>query len=208
LTQAKDDKPTPGVAGRRILIVTGTPGTGKSTISKLLASRIEAGLIPLGDLVEKEKLHIGVDRKRNTLVADMGRVQETVQNMIASSDRDMVIEGHYAVDVVSPEDVYLAFVLRRDPQELEQVLRERQYREEKVRENLAAEILDVCLYDAVTRCGTSRVCEVDITGRKAEDVVEEIVRILDGKGKCRVGLVDWLGRLELEGKLDEYLGGF
>ena len=68
--------------------------------------------------------------------------------------------------------------------------------------------VDVCLYDAVTRCGTSRVCEVDITGRKAEDVVEEIVQILGGKKKCRVGLVDWLGRLELEGKIDEYLEGF
>jgi len=188
--------------------VSGTPGTGKSTISKLLASRIEAGLIPLGDLVEKEKLHIGVDRKRNTLVADMGRVEETVQNMIAGSDGDFVIEGHYAVDVVSPEGVHLVFVLRRDPEELEQVLRERQYGEEKVRENLAAEILDVCLYDAVTRCGVNRVCEVDVTGRKVEDVVEEIVQILEGKSKCRVGLVDWLGRLESEGRLDEYLEGF
>lgn len=190
---------------RRILLVTGTPGVGKSSVSELLASRIEARSISLGDLVEREELHVGVDRKRDTLVADMERVQERVEKIIAGSVGDVLIEGHFASEVVPPEDVHLVFVLRRDPRELETVLRERLYKEDKVRENLAAEILDVSLYDAVSRCGINNVCEVDVTGRKAEDVVEEIVQILDGKKECRAGLVDWLGRLESEGKLDEYL---
>jgi len=193
---------------RRILIVTGTPGVGKSSVSELLVSRIRARSISLGALVEKEELHAEVDRRRETLVADMKRLRERVEEIVANSVGDIVVEGHYAVDIVRPEDMHLVFVLRRDPQELERVLRERLYREEKVRENLAAEILDVCLYDAVNRCGVNNVCEVDVTGRKVEDVVEEIVQILKGKKKCRVGLVDWLGRLESEGKLDEYLEGF
>jgi len=204
----KDNQLTRRSRKRGILIITGTPGVGKSSVSELLASRIEAKSISLGALVEKEALHVKVDRKRETLVADMKRLQERVEEVIANSVGDIVVEGHYAVDIVRPEDMHLVFVLRRDPQELERVLRERLYREEKVRENLAAEILDVCLYDAVNRCGVNNVCEVDVTGRKVEDVVEEIVQILDGKKKCRVGLVDWLGRLESEGKLDEYLEGF
>lgn len=208
MKEAKENQLTRRNRRGRILIVTGTPGVGKSSASELLASRIGARLISLGALVEKEELHVRVDRNRDTLVADMKRVRERVEDTIANSVGDIVVEGHYAVDVVPPEDVHLVFVLRRDPQELERVLRERLYREEKVRENLAAEILDVCLYDAVTRCGVNSVCEVNVTGRKVEDVVEEIVQILEGKRKCRVGLVDWLGRLEAEGRLDEYLEGF
>jgi len=208
LRKAEDDQLTRRSRSRGILIITGTPGVGKSSASKLLAVRIGARSVSLGDLVEREKLHTGVDEKRDTLVADMKKVKERVERMIAESAGDIVIEGHYAVDVVSPEEVRFVFVLRRDPGELERVLRERLYREEKVRENLAAEILDVCLSDAVTRCGAHNVCEVDVTGRKVEDVVEEIVQILDGRKVCRVGLVDWLGRLESEGKLDEYLKGF
>ena len=208
MKEAKENQLTRRNRRGRILIVTGTPGVGKSSASELLASRIGAKSISLGALVEKEELHVRVDRNRDTLVADMKRVRKRVEDTIANSVGDIVIEGHYAVDVVPPEDVHLVLVLRRDPQELERVLRERLYREEKVRENLAAEILDVCLYDAVTRCGVNRVCEVNVTGRKVEDVVEEIVQILEGKRKCRVGLVDWLGRLEAEGRLDEYLEGF
>ena len=208
MKEAKENQLTRRSRRGRILIVTGTPGVGKSSASELLASRIGAKSISLGALVEKEELHVRVDRNRDTLVADMKRVRKRVEDMIANSAGDIVIEGHYAADVVPPEDVHLVFVLRRDPQELERVLRERLYREEKVRENLAAEILDVCLYDAVTRCGVNRVCEVNVTGRKVEDVVEEIVQILEGKRKCKVGLVDWLGRLEAEGRLDEYLEGF
>lgn len=208
MKEAKDNQLTRRSRSGRILIITGTPGVGKSSVSEPLASRIDARSISLGALVEKEELHVEVDRKRETLVADMKRVRERVEDMIANSVGDIVVEGHYAVDIVPPEDVHLVFVLRRDPQELERVLRERLYGEEKVRENLAAEILDVCLYDAVTRCGVNRVCEVNVTGRKVEDVVEEIVQILEGKRKCRVGLVDWLGRLEAEGRLDEYLEGF
>ncbi len=186
-------------------MVTGTPGVGKTVISELLASRIKARLISLGDLVKREGLHTGLDRKRDTFVADLEKVSERVKEIIAQSAEEVVIEGHYAIDVASPEDVRLAFVLRRDPEDLRRILRERSYREEKVRENLAAEILDVCLYDAVKRLGTSKVCEIDVTARRAEDVVEEVLQVLHGTKECRLGVVDWLGKLEGQGKLDEYL---
>ena len=158
----------------------------------------------MGDLVRKEKLYTEEDVKRNTSIVDLEKVSESVEKTITGSMRDVIVEGHYAMDVVSPEKVHLAFVLRRDPQELRDILEERNYREEKVRENLAAEILDVCLYDAVDRLGVDKVCEVEVTSKKVGDAVEEILLILNGKRKCKVGLVDWLGRLESKGKLTEY----
>lgn len=196
------------ISGCKVLIITGTPGAGKSTVSKKLAQRIGAEPIPLGELVRKERLYTHEDKKRDTLVADLNRLSERVRQVIASSSRNVVIEGHYAVDVIHPDSVCRVFVLRRDPEELTKILRERGYGEDKVRENLAAEILDVCLYDAVEICGVEKVCEVNVTGRNVADVVEEITDILNGEKKCQVGLVDWLGKLNSEGRLEKYLGDF
>lgn len=72
---------------------------------------------------------------------------------------------------------------------------------------MEAEILDVCLVEALSRFGSDRVWELDVSGRKAEEVVEEMVRALRGELEPRSGVVDWIGVLESEGRLDEFLGG-
>jgi len=72
-------------------------------------------------------------------------------------------------------------------------------------ENLASEILDVCLVEALREHETAKICELDITDKTVEKVVAEIMEILNGRKKCRVGCVDWLGMLETQGILNEYL---
>jgi len=165
-------------------------------------------LISLGELVENEKLYSGVDRRRDTFVADIDKVSERVKRIVSSSEQDIIIEGHFAVDVIPKNKVYLVFVLRRNPEELRSVLEMRGFKGEKLWENLMAEVLDVCLWDAVNQHGTGKVCEVDVTGRGVEEVTYSIISILDKKEECRAGYVDWLGKLEAEGRLDEYLEHF
>ena len=202
------EKPENRTRKGKVIIVTGTPGAGKTIVSNLLASRINSILVSVGDLVKNEKLYGGVDKRRDTLIADMDRLSKRIDKIILQANREVIVEGHYAVDIMPPEQVELVFVLRRDPYELRTIYEQRGYRKEKILENLAAEVLDVCLYDAIKRCGVDKVCEIDTTGRKPEDVVEEIVDVLGEEKKCRVGLVDWLGKLEYDGKLEEYLEYF
>jgi len=206
----KRDKKVSGsnLGKNKVIIVSGTPGVGKSTVSKQLSSNLSCGLVSIGDLVKDEGLYTQVDRKRDTLVADMNQISKRINGIISNSSEMSIVEGHYAVDIVPLEAVSLVFVLRRDPKELLDILRKRGYGEEKVRENVAAEILDVCLYDAVDRCGVEKVCEVNVTGRTAEEVVNEVQQVLQGKKKRKIGTVDWLGKLNFEGKLDEYLKDF
>jgi adenylate kinase len=192
----------------KVIIISGTPGVGKSTVSKQLSSKLSCGLVSIGDLVKDEGLYTQVDRKRDTLVADMNRISKRMNNVVSGSSGTLIVEGHYAVDVVPVETVRLVFVLRRDPEELRDILGKRGYGDEKIRENVAAEILDVCLYDAVDRCGVEKVCEVNVTGRTVDEVEDEIQQILQGKKKRRIGIVDWLGKLDFEGKLDEYMKDF
>jgi adenylate kinase len=105
---------------------------------------------------------------------------------------------------VPKKEVNTIFVLRRDPYELKKVLEKRGYTEKKIWENLAAEILDVCLWDAISACGADKVCEIDVSGKTVEAVVEEMLQVLEKKKECISGIVDWLGKLEKEGQ-EEFL---
>ena len=193
---------------KRIIVVTGTPGVGKTVVSILLASRLNAFHIDLGKLVEQEKLWSDVDKTRGTLIVDMSELLKRVQAMTEHSERDIVLDGHYAVDVVPAKNIHVAFVLRREPDDLRRLMQKRGFKGKKLKENLAAEVLDVCLYNAVKVCGVEKVCEIDVTGKKADEVVEEVVAVLEGKKACAVGTVDWLGKLEKEGRLEEFLEDF
>lgn len=193
---------------KKIILITGTPGVGKTAVSQLLASKLNALHIDLGELVKHENLTSGTDKARDTLIVDIDKVSRRVQEIIKNCDHDVIIDGHYATDVLPSESVDLVFVLRRNPDELKKIMEERKFREEKIRENLAAEILDVCLVDAISACGSEKVCEIDASNKRMEEVAEEMLQILEGKKKCRVGIVDWLGKLEAENRLQLFLKDF
>ena len=193
---------------RRVLVLTGTPGVGKSSVARLLASRLRGVHVNLSELVKNKGLDCGLDRKRETLIADTRNVSKRVGEIVAQSDGFIIVEGHFAVDVIKAEDAFLVLVLRRNPDELRKVLRERGFGKSKVVENVAAEILDVCLFNAVEAYGEEKVCEVDVSGRTEEEVAAEIFCLVEGRKGCRTGIVDWLARLELEGRLDEFLASF
>jgi len=189
----------------KAILVTGTPGVGKTTVAHKLASKLDALYISITELVKKQKLITGIDENRQTLIADTKKVSKQLQEILANTEGSIIIEGHYAVDVVPKKDVNTVFVLRRDPRELKSALENRGYEEKKLWENLAAEILDVCLWDALSACGVDKVCEIDVSGKTVEAVVEEIMMVLEKRKECRHGIVDWLGKLENEGQVKEFL---
>ena len=191
---------------KKIILITGTPGVGKSVISKALSERLNAHYIDLTEFVKDNDLTLSYDEDRRTFIVDEEKVSECLEKFIKGlKESYIVIDGHYSVFVISPEQVYKVFVLRRHPVELKNILLERGYDEKKVSENLASEILDVCLIDAINRCGVNKVCEININGKDVNSIVEEILEYLHGVKKCEIGIVDWLSELEKENKLDEYL---
>jgi adenylate kinase len=91
------------------------------------------------------------------------------------------------------------------PQELQESLKSRGYDSTKQYENVSAEILDVCLVEALQNQEKQKICEIDATGKTIESTLKEILEILEGRKECCLGFVDWLGLLEHDGKLDQYL---
>ncbi|MFB0558666.1 MAG: adenylate kinase family protein [Candidatus Bathyarchaeia archaeon] len=181
---------------RRVFLVAGVPGTGKTAVAIRLASRIEGTNIELSELAKREGLVTGFDELRETYIVDPEGMREKISQVIEDGERPLVFDGHFAPEVVPPETVLYAFVLRRAPWKLEEELRSRGYSEGKVRENVEAELLDVCLVEAVENLGPERVCEVDTTGKKLEETVEEIMAIIQGTKPCRYRIVDWLSHDE------------
>jgi len=187
-----------------IILVTGTPGIGKTEVSRTLASMLNAKHIDLGELVKHENLISGVDEVRRTLIVDINKVSKRLDNIIKETNQDVVIDGHYAVDVVPPKEVELVLVLRRDPDELQGLMENKGFRERELYENLAAEILDVCLWNAVKVCGLNKVCEIDASGKGVREVAEHTISVLSGERQRQVGIVDWLGKLDKEGRLQHF----
>lgn len=185
--------------------MTGSPGVGKTTVAKELTSRLNARYISLSDVVRELSLVSGVDETRDVVIANVNALSGYVEGIVSRSEGDVVIEGHYAPDVIPEGGVPYVFVLRRDPEYLWAALVARGYNERKVIENVTSEILDVCMVDAVRKYGLGGVYEIDVTKMTFEETADEILKVLEGRTRCKAGNVDWLHTLEREGRLAQML---
>ena len=176
--------------GHRVAI-TGTPGTGKSTVARGLPTPWQA--IEVGDLAVA--LGAGTRRKNEVLV-DLQRLARTLRT--AHLGERLVLVGHLAHLLPVREVV----VLRCDPRELGHRLASagRGTGGDR-RENAAAEATDVVLLEAI-RPGR-RIWEVDTTGRTPAEVTREVAGLLRRRPPSRYGTVDWLA----DPRVTDYLLG-
>jgi len=190
---------------KRVILITGTPCTGKTTTAKQLAAKLDAHYINLTDYAKTYDLTSGEDKQRKTIIINEEKMRTRLTQTINNTDKtNIIIDGHYA-SAVTPENLVTnVFVLRRNPKELKQFMEKCGFEGAKLWENLSAEILDVCLIEAV-QAQPGKVCELDVTGRTVEEVTNEIMDVLEKGKKCYSGIVDWLGMLEREGLTDQYL---
>ncbi|MDH5787824.1 MAG: adenylate kinase family protein, partial [Candidatus Bathyarchaeota archaeon] len=165
---------------KRIILITGTPCVGKTSVARLLTSKLDALYLNLTELATRENLILGKDKKRDSIIVDENRVKQRINEIVEDCDgKDVIVDGHYAVDVVPETLVTFVFVLRRNPVELRKFMEQGGFSGQKLWENLASEILDVCLIDALNVHGEGKVCELDASGKSLEEVVDDILSILN-----------------------------
>ncbi|RLI18485.1 nucleotide kinase, partial [Candidatus Bathyarchaeota archaeon] len=134
--------------GKRVILVTGTPCVGKTSVARSLTSKIDALYVNLTELAVRENLTLGRDEKRGSIIIDETRMKRKLDEIIKNCDKNsVVVDCHYAASIVSPKLVTHVFVLRRDPVELLKLMEQRGFSNRKLWENLASEILDVCLVE-------------------------------------------------------------
>jgi adenylate kinase len=183
-----------------IILITGTPGVGKTVLAKSLSGKSGLKLVELGKLVRKERLYTHIDRARKTYIVDERKLRKRLEALSRSSER-FVLPTHLIGRFLPKTSVKMALVLRLDPVVLYKRLRARGWTKRKAWENTEAEILDVCLSESLLLLGRLKVYEIDTTRKSAASVYKEALRALSRGRTGRSGVVNWLAcydPLELE----------
>lgn len=165
-----------------IITLTGTPGTGKTSISEAMADR-GFKVVHLTKYLERNNIGEEVDGEREVRI---NRMLEELEK--EDFEDDTVIEGHLAHHL--PADICV--VLRCNPNQLEKRLSKRRYNDRKVEENVEAEKLDIVLSEAVQNQDT--IIEFDTTESSVEQAVDEIIEKVN-ESEDDYGNIDWTNLL-------------
>ncbi|QQG38679.1 MAG: adenylate kinase family protein [Candidatus Woesearchaeota archaeon] len=144
----------------KVIIITGSVGTGKTTIAKKLAKRLKFKYLDVNKLISKYKLAEGYDRKRKTKIVDEEKLSKKLMQIIKSSKNSLVIDSHLS-HFLPKEYVDLCIVTKCNIKTLKKRLKKRKYSEEKIQENLQAEIFDIILIEAKENNHNIYVIETD-----------------------------------------------
>lgn len=159
------------------ICISGTPGTGKTTVSSMLGMDV----INLNDFSKKNKCTKGYDKKRKSRIVDIDCIKRSLNDI-----NNIIIEGHFAHLL----DCDFVIILRTSPKILKKRLEDKNFDKEKIMENMEAEALGIIIEEAIVK--NKNVYEIDTTFSSPEDVVKKIRIILNGNGEeYRAGKIDY-----------------
>jgi len=182
--------------------VCGTPGTGKKTVSPIVAKLMELPApISINSLAQRGEAEVDTALLRRRLLRlDPPRA---------------VLFGHLLPHVLSKSEAGFVAVLRCEPHVLRGRLVGRGYPRAKVTENVEAELIGVVLDECVKRFGADLVHEYDTTSASPRAVAGKIARDAESakapRRKAAAGAppvwIDWTIGYDSSTKLRSLLAG-
>lgn len=160
----------------KTIIVTGVPGTGKTTLSKNLAKRLNFLYVDVNKLISKYKLYEGYDKKRKTKIVDVNKLIKFLIAEIKNfkKKKGIIIDSHLS-HYLPKKYVDLCIVTKCNIKELHKRLKKKRFNKNKIKENLQAEIFDICYNEALER--KHKVTVVDTT--KGFNNIKKFIRFAD-----------------------------
>jgi len=129
-----------------IIIVSGSVCSGKSTLAKQLAREINHIYIDVSKIIKQHKIGVGFDKKRNCTIVDTKELNKELINII-KENKNLVIDSHLS-HYISAKYVDLCIITKCNLKKLNNRLKQRKYSKQKIKDNLEAEIFDVCSEEA------------------------------------------------------------
>ncbi len=159
------------------ILITGTPGVGKTATASLVAERLGFQHLCVGDVVKQNKFYEGKDEKFDSMILDEDRLLDHMEQMLADAadeERGVVVDYH-GCDFFPERWFDLVLVLRAKTDVLYDRLVERGYSETKRSENMECEIMQIVLDEARASYAEEIVHEVQ--SNTLEDMEGNVTRV-------------------------------
>ncbi|KAL6302228.1 P-loop containing nucleoside triphosphate hydrolase protein [Sparassis latifolia] len=158
-----------------VIIITGTPGTGKSTHAQLLVdeSPIPLQHINVGDWVKEKGFYEAYDEEWQSYTVDEDRLLDELEPL--ASTGGIILDWHTS-EVFPERWADLVVVLRCNHTLLWDRLEKRGYSLKKIQENNEAEIMEVVLDEA--RSSYPAEIVVELRSESTEDLESNVARIV------------------------------
>lgn len=173
-----------------IIALTGTPGTGKTSVANILRKK-EFEVIDLNKFATDSGFIVGRDAKRESNIIDIESLNKHIKTKFRSADL-VFIEGHLSHLLRSVDKI---IILRCHPNILRDNLSKRNWSEKKIKENVEAEILDIILCEAVQIHGKENTFEMDVSDKSLKEITSEITKMVKNgfknMKKYKIGKIDW-----------------
>ena len=174
------------------VVITGSPGVGKHTISKKIAKSLQCPIVDINKVAADAGL-AGPDGVDTDILGGMMEYKPGMS----------VTVGHLAPYVLDADRVRAVAILRRSPYELVGVYQSRGYGEEKIRDNAGSEILGTIAAYSHDKFG-KKAFEIDTTESSANESASAVMSAISGDAPRTK--IDWLEQVARKGDLQRFFG--
>lgn len=128
------------------ILLTGTPGVGKTTLGKELAARTGLTYVNVGDVAKEGELYEGYDEEYQCPILDEDQVVDELEDKMTDGG---VIVDYHGCDFFPERWFHIVFVLRTDNSILYDRLEHKGYKGKKLQGNLDCEIFQTIYEEAM-----------------------------------------------------------
>jgi len=179
------------------LVITGNPGVGKHTIAELFL-KYDTSYQVLD--INKFAIEKGLGEQVNDgIEVNTTKLKNEIQKLKLNK---LLIIGHLAPYVLDKSDIDIVIILRKNPYNLIEIYKQRDYQDSKIKQNTGSEILGVIANDSIASFGKEKSFEIDVTNKTPERILEKIDSIINNqKGG---DIVDWLRLVEEKNEIGKF----